>query len=221
MAKKQSQGTCNLCKSSFKKGGMTKHMKSCILKTIGSGDKPDLNRKFFHLMVVGQYEPDYWMHLAVPADLKLQKLDRFFREIWLECCGHLSAFEINGKEYSISPMKGYGEKGMNQKLSDLVKPGSVFLHEYDFGTPTVLWLKVESEFKANIKGNTVTILARNDAPKIECEECGKMATNVCSQCIDDDAGWLCDDCAEEHECGEDMMLPVVNSPRVGVCGYCG
>ena len=48
-----------------------------------------------------------------------------------------------------------------------------------------------------------------------------MATNVCVQCIYEDAEWLCNDCSEEHECGEDMMLPIVNSPRVGVCGYCG
>jgi hypothetical protein len=32
---------------------------------------------------------------------------------------------------------------------------------------------------------------------------------------------LCQACAEDHECGEDMQLPVVNSPRVGVCGYAG
>ena len=24
-----------------------------------------------------------------------------------------------------------------------------------------------------------------------------------------------------HECGQEMLLPVVNSPRVGVCGYVG
>jgi hypothetical protein len=36
-----------------------------------------------------------------------------------------------------------------------------------------------------------------------------------------DEGWLCDECAVGHECGEEMLLPVVNSPRVGVCGYVG
>ena len=25
----------------------------------------------------------------------------------------------------------------------------------------------------------------------------------------------------EHECGAEVLLPVVNSPRVGVCGYSG
>jgi hypothetical protein len=28
-------------------------------------------------------------------------------------------------------------------------------------------------------------------------------------------------CAGGHECGEEMLLPVVNSPRVAMCGYTG
>jgi len=221
MAKKQSKGNCSLCESSFSKGGMTKHLKSCILKNFGSMSKQDRKRSFFHIVVMGYHEPDYWMHLAVPKDTKLQTLDQFLRDIWLECCGHLSAFEINGMRYSRSPMEEYDERGMSQKLGDILKPGSVFHHEYDFGSTTVLGAKVVSEFKANIKGTPITIVARNDAPEIKCGECGKTATQVCSQCIYDGAGWLCDDCSEDHECGEDMLLPVVNSPRVGVCAYCG
>jgi hypothetical protein len=27
--------------------------------------------------------------------------------------------------------------------------------------------------------------------------------------------------SEEHECGEEALLPVVNSPRMGMCGYTG
>lgn len=29
------------------------------------------------------------------------------------------------------------------------------------------------------------------------------------------------DFRKTHECGEDMLLPVVNSPRVGMCDYTG
>ncbi len=36
---------------------------------------------------------------------------------------------------------------------------------------------------------------------------------------DDD--FFCDEHAEEHACEEESLLPVVNSPRMGVCGYCG
>ena len=34
-------------------------------------------------------------------------------------------------------------------------------------------------------------------------------------------GLLCEDCAKTHEGGEDMLLDVCNSPRMGVCGYTG
>ena len=123
--------------------------------------------------------------------------------------------------YSVSPMEEYGERGMSKKMVDLIESGSIFHHEYDFGSTTVLGLKVVSEFYSNLKGKQISILARNDAPEIKCDECEKMATQICCQCIYEGAGWLCDDCVENHECGEEMMLPVVNSPRVGVCGYCG
>ena len=75
--------------------------------------------------------------------------------------------------------------------------------------------------KSNIKTGEVGILARNDPPQIKCSKCDHLATRICTECIYEDAGWLCDDCAEDHKCGEEMLLPVVNSPRTGVCGYVG
>jgi hypothetical protein len=59
------------------------------------------------------------------------------------------------------------------------------------------------------------------SPQVWCDICGQPATEICSQCIFDDKGWLCDEHAESHECGEEMLLPVVNSPRVGMCAYAG
>jgi hypothetical protein len=38
--------------------------------------------------------------------------------------------------------------------------------------------------------------------------------------MDSPNGWLCDAHAEKHK-HQDMFLPVVNSPRVGQCGYTG
>jgi hypothetical protein len=54
-----------------------------------------------------------------------------------------------------------------------------------------------------------------------CVVCGQEATQVCTQCIYENEGWLCDACAPEHACGDELCLPVVNSPRVGMCGYAG
>ena len=72
-----------------------------------------------------------------------------------------------------------------------------------------------------MKSKSVQILARNNPPPIPCASCGKPATQVCTMCIYNGEAWFCDDCTEDHECEEDYFLPVVNSPRVGQCGYTG
>ncbi len=167
----------------------------------------------------------YWMHLEMPNTATLTDLDDFLRNQWLECCGHLSAFTIGAESYAsmVDPTWGMDDQPMDKvKLGKVLEVGQQFEHEYDFGTTTELKLKVVAEREGMaVNGNPVQILAQNEAPEIKCEECGELATQVCSQCIYDGTGWLCDDCAEDHECGEDMLLPVVNSPRVGMCAYSG
>lgn len=226
MARQISQGKCNLCGSTFSKQAMTKHIQAC--KKRESTSETSTGRgagktKIFHLVAEGRYLPDYWLHLEVPADAKLKTLDDFLRQIWLECCGHMSAFTIEGQVYSVAPMAEYDDKSMNIKLDSVLEPGMKFFHEYDFGTTTHLTLKVISEGESELKGKDIQVLARNEPPPIPCQSCGKMATQVCTECLwsGEGKGWLCDQCAAEHKCGEDMLLPVVNSPRVGMCGYTG
>lgn len=225
MARQTSQGICNLCGGYFSKSSMTKHLMSCKQKQADSAtstaDKVKLMEQVFHLVVEGRYSPAYWMHLEVPANAKLELLDRFLRDIWLECCGHLSAFDIEGQRYSVYPMEDFNEKSMKTKLDELLIPGLKFSHEYDFGSTTYLQLRVVSKEIKKIKDKSIEVLARNEPPSYPCESCDKVATLVCPQCIYSGEGCLCDKCAAEHECGEDILLPIVNSPRVGVCGYTG
>jgi len=225
MAKQISNGKCNLCGGTFGKTAMTKHLKECkqkngVSKTSSPG-RGSGKTKTFHLVAEGRYSPDYWLHLEVPANAKLETLDDFLRGIWLECCGHMSAFTIEGQVYSVAPMDELDDKSMNVRLDKVLEAGMKFFHEYDFGSTTHLTLKVVSEEESEVKGKDIQVLARNEPPPISCDSCGKMATKVCTQCLYSDEGWLCDECAAEHECGEDMLLPVVNSPRVGTCGYTG
>jgi len=167
------------------------------------------------------------MHLEVVASAKLQDLDGFLRGIWLECCGHLSAFTIEGKRYVSEVAEnflfdfGLEEQDMSVRIGDVLRTGISFDHEYDFGTTTELALRVVSERKGEPVNKPIQIMARNDPPLITCCVCGKIATKVCTQCIYDGEGWLCNKCARGHKCGEEMLLPVVNSPRVGMCGYTG
>ena len=95
-----------------------------------------------------------------------------------------------------------------------------FIHEYDFGTTTELDMTCISERRGKV-GAEIDIIARNDMFEILCDECGKPAKQICTECLWEGTGFLCESCAEDHECGEEMLLPVVNSPRMGVCGYEG
>ena len=55
-----------------------------------------------------------------------------------------------------------------------------------------------------------------------CSECGKNpAVYICTECFWEGDGFLCEECSKTHACGEEMQLDVCNSPRMGVCGYCG
>lgn len=231
MARQTSKGICTYCHGEFSKAAMTRHLEACEQRASteakaasGKRQKAQPSRKF-HIVVEGRELPIYWMHLEVTASTTLATLDRFLRDTWLECCGHLSAFEIGGVRYAVDAGMDNGwdmdERSMRVRLDKIFSPGQVCSYEYDYGTTTELKLKVVSEREVEAKGKAIQVLARNVPPVILCEECGKPATSVCSQCIFDEKGWLCDDCGEHHECGEDMLLPVVNSPRVGMCAYTG
>jgi hypothetical protein len=202
---------------------MTRHLASCIQNVSSAeGQQKGKGGKVLHLQAQGRDNPQYWMHIEIPAQETLATLDSFLRDIWVECCGHLSLFEIGGITYSSYEDSDFNDENMNVRLGKILEPGMQFIYQYDMGTTTELTLKVVAErTKPTKKEETVTLLARNEEPIIPCDVCGKPATNVCSECVYDEGGWLCDDCAEEHECGEDMLLPVVNSPRVGMCGFTG
>jgi hypothetical protein len=161
------------------------------------------------------------MYVEAAADAELAALDEFLRDTWLECCSHMSAFSIRGRTYSAAPMADFHDLHMSVKLSKVLSAGMSFEHEYDFGSTTHLALKVVSADQSAIKARAVRVLARNEPPLIPCASCGKAATRICTECAWSGKGWLCDECASGHECGEEMFLPVVNSPRVGVCGYTG
>ncbi len=229
MARQTSKGVCTYCHGEFSKSTMTRHLETCgqraITEAKADSKRKALKTRAFHLLVEGRDLPMYWMHLEVSASTTLATLDRFLRNTWLECCGHLSAFEIGGVSYAVDAGMDDGwdmdEKSMRVRLDKVLAAGQTCSYEYDYGTTTELKLKVIAEREVEAKGKAIRVLARNTPPVILCEGCGKPATNACSQCIFDGKGWLCDDCAEEHECGEEMLLPVVNSPRVGMCAYTG
>lgn len=141
--------------------------------------------------------------------------------------GHLSSFTIEEKEYDIEPLPERGNRSMEIILNKVLRPGLVFGYEYDFGSSTYLTLKVISYAvgKKEGRGKSVRVVARNDPILYVCAACKKAnATNICTVCLsekDRKRTSFCDNCMKRHKCGEDMALPIVNSPRSGECGYTG
>ena len=232
--KEPSNGKCALCGGIYSKRVMKKHLDSC--RTKKSLIKENIvGKDVFLILVEGKYYPQYWMFLEVDADATLYELDKFLRKIWLECCGHLSAFTIGTKRYIsyIDESDDFWahfwgrepDKDMDIELNKVLALKMKFYYVYDFGSSTELVLKVAGKYQSEFQDESVRLLARNEPPKIICGICGKkIATQVCPICIDSPEGWFCDDCSRKHkcdECDEEMFLPVVNSPRVGTCGYTG
>ncbi len=72
------------------------------------------------------------------------------------------------------------------------------------------------------KGREVVRLLARTRLQEPCTQCAAPATVVCPYCLDDGEALLCATHAGTHEhAEEEVYLPVVNSPRMGVCGYVG
>ena len=116
------------------------------------------------------------------------------------------------------------DRSLGVSLKKVLKVGQKFSYEYDFGSTTELNLRVilerEGVVQEGEEDDPITILARNEPPIILCKVCGKPATKVAGGYYNVEENAYCNKCARRSEDAE-MMLPVVNSPRVGVCGYTG
>jgi hypothetical protein len=103
-------GICKFCRGEFEKAKMSQHLKNCKERTRmeaetakSSKGKKYVQTKLFHIVLEGKYNPQYWMHIEMPTDAQLIDLDDFIRAVWVECCDHLSAFQIGDFYYETEP----------------------------------------------------------------------------------------------------------------------
>ena len=212
----KSKGKCGFCNDLFSGTTVTKHLQVCTKRKEAQTKEP-MKEKIF-LLRAG--EGPFWVYFEVKASSSLKEIDSFLRELWLECCGHLSAFRIQEQTYAVEPDSEFWDKTMGVRIANVLAPGLSFSHEYDFGTTTELNLKCLAERTGQLKG--IPVLAKNEFPSFPCHHCEKEESKkICSQCLWDKEWMFCSSCTKKHDCDEDMFLPVVNSPRMGACGYTG
>ncbi len=164
-------------------------------------------------------EPDFWIYAAVKKDASLRHLDQFIRDVWVECCGHLSLFKADGDIYS-SNCRQMSGRSMNAKIRDVLEKTDRIEYVYDMGTPTELLAEVVGEIELPPRRTKMALLAENFMPKYKCIRCGRRADFVFRPGMEPVAKAVyCEKCVMEDEELADCMLPLINSPRTGVCGY--
>jgi hypothetical protein len=216
----ENPGTCAYCSEIITKRGVAKHLDKCPRRQEVLHSAEASNRReetLWHLRVQDAYDKDFWIDLEMVGSAALDKLDEYLRAIWLECCGHLSKFTIGGW--------GGIEIGKARKANAIFEPGLVLRHLYDFGTTSETDIKVVGFREGKATTNyPIVLLARNRMPEMVCQECSQPAQWLCIECVyeEDQSGYLCDEHLEEHPHENySEPMPLVNSPRTGMCGYDG
>lgn len=224
MTNDPSIGTCTFCLASFSKSTMTRHLKACPKRTElrkpAEGTRAARAGRVLHLVVQGKWNPSYWLHLEMDGAATFELLDDFLRRLWLECCEHGSAFRSRRRVTWDEVLNATrGELPMDAPLGRYLTRDAPLDYDYDFGSTTSLTVKLASERTGGLRKNEVVLLARNAAPDIRCA-CGAPAKWVIGLGYGP-AGWLCEACGKGHEDEDELLLPVLNSPRTGVCAYSG
>lgn len=215
--KPENRGACAFCRETLLRRGIAKHLEKCPNYQQALAKSTQAAENIWRVRVQDAYNSDYWLELDLRGSASLNQLDKYLRAIWLECCGHLSEFNIGGW--------GGTKVGKARKADDIFQPGLTLNHIYDFGTSSETSIRVQDARSAlPLSQHPVTLLARNLPPQFTCQECGQPATHLCMECQIEHGqpGLLCEQHAQNHP-HEDYGEPIeiVNSPRLGMCGYSG
>ncbi len=218
--RKESKGHCSYCGQEMTKGKMTRHLSSCLQRQeviAKGGRRKGKSEKLYHLRVQDTWRGEFWLDLEMRGSANLEVLDAYLRAIWLECCGHMSQFSIGGWRGDEIPKKTIAEKAF--------EPGIELTHIYDFGTSSETLIKVVGVREGKpATSHPIMLMARNVIPEAKCIECEEEARWLCNECLIEEDVWgvLCEEHAERHpHDGYGEPVPIVNSPRLGMCGYEG
>jgi hypothetical protein len=200
---------------------MVKHLSACPQRRalIEEADerKKGAREVLYHLRARDAWRGEFWLDLEMSGAMTLEDLDDYLRRIWLECCGHMSQFSIGGWRGDEIPM--------TQRIGRAFATGRELTHIYDFGTSSQTLIKaVATREGKSLTSHPVALMSRNTMPKAQCIECERPAAWLCLECltVDNEWGTLCDEHAKTHPHDNyDEPVRLVNSPRLGMCGYDG
>ena len=222
MPPRSSPGTCLLCKTSIGRTAMLRHSMECLKKS----GWPESDKPSYVIRVDGFHTKVFWLLVLARHDATLDDLDGLLRDVWVECCGHLSAFNIYGRSFSShSDVDGFDEddeSGLSVPLDEVIGPDSAFTYEYDFGSTTKLKLSVVGVSPVSPENRPLVLIARNDRLEIPCYFCKGKGEYLVTDWPDNPYQIvICRDCTKKKVDALEQEYVVVfpDSPRAGTCDY--
>lgn len=233
--KLKSEGVCALCNKKYTQRGINRHLKTHLEKMHKPTNSKDIsfllkietNPKYYN-------KTGYFLYLWVNGTTYIDDIDAFLRDIWLECCGHLSSFIDNEQKHQQGGLFNFfdedelapGEIDKGQRANECLYLGQKMNYTYDFGSSTELQIKVEGLYQTQAP-QAITLLSRNEPLHITCDKCGiEPAVVTCIAHAWAEDSLFCKKCARLHakKCDDFKDYAekrIVNSPRFGVCDYEG
>jgi len=202
------EGQCKFCKQDFAKRQIIDHLDSCEKR------KGDKNIKNLRLEIFDPNMKNFWLIVEINNQATFRNLDTLIRDVWVECCGHLSRFS-----------NFRSEVGKGKIIMNTLNIGDNIDYVYDFGSSTELVIETLGYSDCQLSDKKkIELVARNYLPPSNCAKCSQPATRICAVCAEEGLGLACDKCAEryhneEKKNEEHFLLLLANSPRSGVCGY--
>ena len=153
-----SPGWCHICGDVIRANDAKAHTQTCIMYkaqrryTVRKMDKR-YARSMPIMIWVRSEQLQHWMILVVQPTTSLRQLDHFLRDQWLECCGHLSQFEIGQTTYSScvpgpdddptfdNDLTEDNDQHMVHTVEETISHGQRFNYEFDYGDTTCLNLE--------------------------------------------------------------------------------
>lgn len=219
------KGRCYICNDFYSENGMARHIKTCLEKIKGA----KVNRNYtsdsaYLIKVEAKYNIGYYLYLMVDGCVLLREMDQYLKDIWVECCGHLSKFVINGIKYERYPDDEWGNsEDMDIEIDEVLDVGMSFTYIYDYGSTTELELKVMEKYEPLFPDRGIRLIGRNLPVEYKCFYCNNLAKLHFYDVYSGKQGFVCEFCMKkmQTENKEVYFTDIINSPRVGVCGYNG
>lgn len=210
---------CTCCNKKFGNRKIKDHVSECVKNTV--------TEESGYLMEFMAYNDItntfHYMHALFGSKCKLSHIDKFLRDMWCECCGHMSIVHVFDAETDIR------KDGKFRDLISKYDETNQFTYEYDMGDTTTIFFRILKKLNDN-NSTKYKLLYRNEQQNVKCDnytKCKTFASHIfyrdrhilyCKDCLDDIVTKLKKQ-NEDFDESNIMKQAITNSPRSGVLCY--